>query len=257
MGGMLRRLPIAALLLVSPILALAYDGGMPNLLSPSSLEPRSVELRFEHRSYGPVGVDPLGTAFGTAGGANVAIEATVAPWRGLAVGLGYVSGPRQEYLFATYTLPVGFLRALAGAEIATFDADAGGRGWGGVFTLSVATKPLFGMVTPTVLVDFDTQNVSFGAGLGLSVMAGVALGAVEKIGATAELYPNLDLRLGSAGGAPLPAPAVSFGAVAETPGHQFTILLGNTNEFGTRVLARGAAGDGWYLGFNIRRQLAF
>lgn len=243
------------LVVLAPWLLSAYENGLPNILTPSALDPVSLELRFEHRFYGSIADDPLGTAFGLAGGANVYMGARLAVWRGLEAGIGYAMGPREASAYLGYTQSLAFLRGSAGAELVTFEQAAGGRAWGGLFSLALQTTPLAGFLVPSLLVCFDTSSLSFGGALGVLASFPVALGPVEKIGITAELYPNFALSL--AGLPPEPAPAVAFGVTAATPGHQFSLLLGNSVEFGSRSLMHGSPGDGWYLGFNIRRLLRF
>jgi hypothetical protein len=254
-GAMKTRIAALAALVMAPSLLMAYENSLPNVLTPSALEPVSLELQFEHRFYGSVTNDPLGTAFGLLEGVNAYMGARLAIWRGLEAGLGYATLSRRGSAYLGYTQALGFLRGKLGAELSDFDAPSGVRELGGLFSLALQPTPLGGILVPSVLVCFDTSTLAFGGAIGLLANFAVSFGPVEKVGLTAELYPNLAL---NPTGLPLETwPAVAFGVMLTTPGHQFTLLLGNSFELGTSSLMRGCPGYGWYLGFNIHRLLQF
>lgn len=108
------------------------------------------------------------------------------------------------------------------------------------YLLSLQTEYLFDIATLTANIGYDSYREKAVAGLGAAVRF------LDKYSLIAEWYPVF--KNGTGG--------YSIGFKAETYGHQFVFMLGNTFEQGARNALSGGS-ESVHIGFNIQRLISF
>jgi hypothetical protein len=234
--------------------AAAFERNMLNLPTPSGVEAGNAVIDVQHRFYGPVDREPLGTVFGMTQGANVHLGLRYYPWRRLAV------RPAVTFLRREYTVAAGYgleLADVADAEIGVqfFSyrvPEMEDRRQNFSYHLAVESKPLLNVLSPALVVGYDGYEERFGGGLGLA--AGFDReGFIKHVALVGEYYPVIGRDDGRTG----PEDCFAAGFELQTYGHHFALLVGNSSEVGARRLMLGAETNELYFGFNIYRLIEF
>ncbi len=248
----------AAAVIFSTILlaaaAPAFERDMLNLETPSALDANNAVIDIQHRFYGPVGDDPVGTVLGMAGGANVHLGFRYSPWRPLEV------KPAITLFQREYTLAAGCSSRIANIARTKINVEFFSyrlpeleeRRQNFFYSLAVEGAPALNVMSPALVVGYDGYEERFGAGFGLA--AGFDReGLIKHVAVIGEYYPVLgrdDERNG-------PKDCFAAGFELQTYGHHFAFLVGNSSQIGTRRLMLGAETNDLYFGFNIYRLLEF
>jgi hypothetical protein len=232
----------------------AFERDMLNLQTPPGVEAGNAVVDVQHRFYGPVDDDSLGTVFGMAAGANVHLGLRYYPWRRLVV------RPAVTFLRREYTVAAGYgleLADVADAEIGVqfFSyrvPEMEDRRQNSFYHLAVESKPLLNVLSPALAVGYDGYEERLGGGLGLA--AGFdRQGLIKHVAVIGEYYPVFGRDDGRAGA----EDCFAGGFELQTYGHHFTFLVGNSYEVGARRLMLGAPTNDLYFGFNIYRLVEF
>lgn len=243
---------VAAIL--APVAATALESDMLNLRAPSVLEAREKVLDVQHRFWGRVDEEPLGSFLGMDGGANVGIGLTYCLGRGVEVRASRTR-LQKEYAFgAGYAFSVvgELLRGQGEVEFFRYDKpplrESRRNLW---YLLALQGRVPTRRVTALANVCYDGYNERFGYGIGVRAGTETQWGPLRRVDVVAEYFPVAGREKGITG----PKDSFAVGAQGETYGHQFALLVGNSSQIGARRLMLGAAANDLYFGFNIRRLL--
>lgn len=232
----------------------AFERDMLNLEMPSALDAGNAVIDIQHRFYGPVGDDPVGTVFGMAGGANVHLGFRYCPWQSFEVEPALTLSQREYSVAAGYTSRVSKIAATK-VNVEFFSYLLPGvedRRQNFFYSLAVEGEPMLKVMSPALVLGYDGYEERFGAGFGLA--AGFDReGLVKHVAFIGEYYPVLSRDAERNG----PKDCFAAGFELQTYGHHFAFLVGNSSQIGTRRLMLGAETNDLYFGFNIYRLLEF
>jgi hypothetical protein len=245
--------------LVVPAICLAYEpGSMLNLNFPAVLEKGQAEIQVQHRFLGQVDQRPFQTAFGADGGANVGLMARLPIRSGFEIKAIRSRIPAEYVIDGSYSrhhtrIPLGCRLDAEYFRFRDFTPVGGTVRKNGFFgQLALQTDPLFGRAQPCLNLGYDSFFGRAGLGLGLTVEIS------KKLSVLGEYYPvwNRD-NATNARGETGPENCFAYGIKAQTYGHHFFLMVGNSVAIGTRRLMEGTADNKLFFGFNIQRRLEF
>jgi len=242
--------------------AIADERELLNIKTPSALDPGESDFLIVHRFIGNVFDQPLENLLGIQLGANVDLAYRHMIADGFELGASYTFFSQELTVGASYVYAPSSFPLAAQIDAQYFLI---GTSSGGVFiAVSAQTNPLFGFLSPTLVVGYDSyyNRVGFGAGA-LVTIAGT-------LSAIIEVFPPFGIG-GTAHQADFGSnPSLALGLRLDTAGHNFELVIGNNYQIGERRLMVGAipgpagsgiAGSGFlsslYLGFNIHRRFEF
>jgi hypothetical protein len=243
---------LTVVLLLIPALCLPYERSMLGLTVPSTLETGQMEFSLQHRFFGEVADDPLGTFFGMDLGANVQLMLRGPVWRRLEINAAYIRDYSEYLLGASYTWAVPRLYHDVRADVQFFtyrESELETRKEGLFYLLVLQTHPLAERFAPAVNLGYDGYNDRLGLGFGAS------FDILERLVVQAEYYPvaGRDADEVDFDSAVRPKNYYSFGFTVKTWGHHFVFLLSNGYIISTRRLMLGAESNDLYFGFNLQR----
>jgi hypothetical protein len=244
--------------MLTPALIFAYEEKcMPNLVVPTVLESKSLEVGIVHRFLrNPTATFPDNFI----NMANVKLTARYIVLPKLEVGTGYISSSSsvissKEYFFNTgysYFIPQFYLRTQAMLQFYREESAAFPPVWSSnmLYQLNLQGDTLWGKLSPVINLAYDTKQQKVGLG------TGVSLSVADNIELMAEYYPNIGKRDSTRLGGVATGPTVNcyaFGVKYTTFGHHFILSVGNSTDLGIRNLMRGTANNNIYFGFTIQR----
>ncbi|MEE9457195.1 MAG: DUF5777 family beta-barrel protein [bacterium] len=245
---------IVTALFIGAAVTPAFERDMLNLETPSGLEAGNGVIELQHRFKGPVDYDPAGTILGMKGGANVHLGFRYCPWRRLEFRPALTFGQKEYTLGASYSLRfTRFAETKFGVEFFSYDVpEIKDRRQNFFYNLSFQGEPILGVISPALVVGYDGYEERVGTGLGVAVGFDRE-GLFKHIALIGEYYPVFARDEERTG----PEDCFAAGVEAQTYGHHFALLVGNSSQIGTRRLMLGADTNDLYLGFNIYRLIEF
>lgn len=238
------------LLMLVPLVLSAYESVFQELIVPVHRQFISGDFRLSYKSYGPINApDPLGSLVDN--GANCYSSANFYLLLGLDAGMSFTSSGTEYAFNAGYSysppiLPVGFK---INVEYANFDNSVLMQREYSVFPSFSTYANLFSVIKPGIMIGYDTNSKTFGAGAGLILAIPLNYSYSEEFGIFGEYYPCIDNFSSS---------VYIAGIFARTWGHQFIFSVTNSSEMGMRRMISGAAlPDEMYLSIALRRELKF
>jgi hypothetical protein len=232
----------------------AFERDMLNLKTPSTLDAGNAVIDIQHRFYGTVGDDPVGTVLGMTGGANVHLGFRYYPWRPFEIKPSITLFQKEYTVAAGYSSRIAKIaRTKINVEFYSYRLpEMEDRRQNFFYSLAVEGEPTFNVMSPALVVGYDGYEERFGAGLGLA--AGIDReGPVKHVAIIGEYYPSFDRDDERTG----PEDCFAAGFELQTYGHHFAFLVGNSSQIGTRRLMLGAEANDLYFGFNIYRLIEF
>lgn len=225
----------------------AYESSLPNLQTPSTLDPVTLEMGIDHRFGKVIGGERLQSLFD---GANTNFDFRLAIWRGLELDFSYWTANHEFGGGIGWTRPIKKLysRARLDVRFFSFEKVPTTSRVGNVLLIgSFQTRPLLGIFSPTLNAIYDAYNVRPGMGFGIVVSTGTFLDFTGEFSPV--VFPHL--------GEPLDYPAISLGIKINTNGHHFRFLVANTTAIGPRRVLLGARSNEFHFGFSIDRRFRF
>ncbi len=237
------------LVLIATAGSVGYEEGMPNLVSPYSMEPGKSEFQVQHRFLGEAFDDMIDDFFGADLGANISLSLRSFVTPGVEIDLSHIRAGGEYTAGGGYN---GFIGAIQSSfhisghwytvEVTADDRESGFYG-----LLSLETMDLGDVASITANLGWDSREERTGLGFGASAALS---GAVSLQG---EYWPARD---GAEGFEADSMDAWCAGLRMNTWGHQFGMVFGNSWAVGTRNLPAGATDDEIRLGVTIRRQIS-
>lgn len=202
---------------------------------------------FDMRDYGDA---QYGLTAPLDNGASFSIGFRSMIWEGIEAGIYYNNLYREKRASLSYNRIFEELSLRASFYMEYFDFDGT---WNTIYfdeysensmkmfyLLSMQSEYLFDIVSVTFNIGYDSYREKPVSGIGVSAKF------LEKYSVIGEWYPVFSKGTGG----------FSIGFKAETYGHQFVFMLGNTVEQGARNTLAGGS-ESLHLGFNIQRIIAF
>ncbi|MEE8441106.1 MAG: hypothetical protein V3S41_05235, partial [Spirochaetia bacterium] len=221
---------VAVVFAASAVGVLAYEDNPLSVKLPSTLEALTFEVVLQHRFFGSVLDDPLGTALGTTAGANVRFAVRGSIDGNLEINAAHVSGSSELALGVGYghTFPALFIRAQLDAQIYTAEWPATGRIVGVLAQLSAKSLPLFDRITIGASLGYEAFTGAFLVGFGTH------LTLTDYLSVVGSYAPLVRLALGGTGDILGGEGSYAVGIMLKTAGHQFALLVSNSAELGPR-----------------------
>jgi len=242
----------------------AYDEqSFPNLVVPTNLSPRNMEVSVQHRFQGKV--DTAGTVFGLATTVWADFGLRYVLWSTLEAKAAFYPFNGKEFELGAsyaYLIPKMFLRTQFDGtyyNYSSYTFDSTGqketRKNAAAILMSAQTYPILNSISPAINVGYDFDKSSWGMGTGLIVTL------IEGLDVFGEYFPRLQK---SPKDTTLTKNAFSFGVKLSTAGHHFLFLLQNCSFFnpaagsiGSRHLMFGTDNNNLHFGFEIERLFSF
>ena len=250
----MRRTLLIVLLILIPQTLLANEPGLFNLRSPADMESGQAEIKIQHRFYGDLTEDTLDSLFGADSGGNIGLGIRYVVWSQLELSAARLRNRLEYVLGAGYGFAHPGIPVQAQIDVQFFrhnclfdiEKDEFRRKEGFFGLLSLQTEPILDRITPVVNLGYDSDEEDFGAGFGLALTVLERTALVQKISVIGEYFATSQGETDR---------VFTFGIRAETYGHHFDIVLGNSSELGEKRSMAGTISDvDLNFGFNIRRR---
>ncbi len=225
----------------------AYENNLPNLTTPSILQPGQLEFEIIHRLYDDLPDVPENGFL--VSGANVRVGLKACIWNSLAVYGNYGNNQTEFQIGANYSiLPENsFIKGLADTSYFSYqDFFRQSRSQNIFLLLSMQTMRINKILCTSLNLGYDNFNQAFGAALGLDAKVVSGFNLFLEYGQDLIHNPqNTNI---------LQNGYISAGFKIETWGHHFMFVFQNTPEIGMRRLLNGTSSyTNWYFGFTIQR----
>lgn len=246
---------IVIIIFILPSMTFAYnDPSGINLIAPTAIKPRQLELRIDHRFYGKINDKPIDTFFGMYSGANVGLRLRYSTLPNLDIYGSYIRDNSEAIIGVSYAYfyPNMMFRSQLDVQFFSYkefnlETLEEIRNSNAFVLLSLQTDPIAKKVMPIVNIGYDGDTKEIGAGVGLHAILFEKLGSIRKIILIGEFFPT---KLNENNN------CYDFGIRLETYGHNFDFIFGNNSNIGTRRLMMGVDKNipkGIFFGFNIKR----
>ena len=230
------------------------EKNMADLIVPTQIEPKSLEISILHRFTRAPSADFPDNFINFA---NVQLDLRYIVWSKLEIGTGYQLYPIKEYTFHaaySYFIPDLFLRTQAYIQFFGTQTIPGERtSWknNALYQINLQSEPIAGRVLPTVNFIYDGLAAKFGIGTGIDIAV------KDDMDIVGEYFPVIGTRdtVPYFGGTKVNCYSVGFKIT--THGHHFMFSVANSTDLGVRRLMRGTLNNNIYFGFNIQRLLSF
>jgi len=237
-------------------------GEMLGVYSPTEMNIDDMYFSVKHRFHGDLSENLFDTALGMDAGANVMLNYKFQFYKNLELKLSYTSFQKEKgvgvsYKFKEiYWLPIVFQTDIEYFRYRQESSDNKTRS-NFIYMLSLTDKSIFKSLSTVINTGYDAYNQRFVSGIGVEYTFLKEVGTIEALSIIGEYYPVADRK---SAGEKLKKylgddDCVNLGLKLSTYGHQFMLMISNSNYISARRLSLGTDEDAfWRLGFNLERK---
>jgi hypothetical protein len=231
-----------------------FENPMLNMTVPSGLESGQSYLMINIKPTQPLKDYPKDDLYAILDkGANAGIEFRYMAGLNIEAKAGYITGNREQYAGASYTLltPKLFFNSQLDVQFFSYKESQGSRYDQNLFyLLSLQSVPILDeRLAISADLGYDGFNGHIGLGLGASYEI------KNHVRLLAEYYPVF--KGGDPGAVIGSTGCYSVGLKIDTFGHQFIFKVGNSGDIGTRRMMLGTNTQDVFVGITLMRLIAF